>query len=285
MVDLPFREHTLKRYIFPAKSDLPPILFFHANGYSARTYCTLFQTWTASGHEVLSIDFIGHGLSSKSRAFSDWFFFRDQVTTLIDAVVAETNRRPFLVGHSLGGASALLAASQRDVLGVAALDPVVLSPLSVYLTCIYDAPLAKAAERRRSDFRNLQIVSRSYRRSPAFKQWDDRVFRDYLDSCFVKKDDGYTLALPPDIEAKIFRSLKPGHWSHYRSLRLPLFIYAAERSSVCPARSARALCSKHRLSEWKLHPSGSHFFPMEDPDQTAEAVLQFLQKVTAAAGK
>ncbi len=279
--DLPFREHTLKRYTFRAATNAgPPILFFHATGYSALTYRTLFQKWSDAGHDVHALDFLGHGQSSKSHAFSDWFFFRDQAVELIDAVVAETNRLPLLVGHSLGGASALLAARQRDVLGVAALDPVVLGPLSIQLIRFFDAPLAKVAEKRRADFKDLNVVRRSYRRSPAFKQWDDRVFADYLDSCFVKQGDGFTLALPPLIEARVFRSLKPGHWSHYRSLQHPLFIFTTTGSDVCPVRSARALCSKHPLSEWKLHGSGSHFFPMEDPEQTAEEVLRFSRKLT-----
>ncbi len=281
--DLPFQNHRLKRYRFPATDPAKlPILFFHANGYSALTYRCLYQRWIQAGHEVHALDLLGHGQSDKSEDFSDWFIFRDQVLALAEAVLAETGRQPLLVGHSLGGASSLLAASRSAVAGVVALDPVVLSPLRVQLTRFIDAPLAKAAEKRRAVFKDLNIVRRSYRRSPAFKNWDERVFTDYLDSCFVKQDDGFTLALPPAIEAKIFRSLKPGHWPHYRAIRQPVFAFAAKNSEVCPEGSARSLCSRHPLSEWKLHPSGSHFFPMEDPDNTADEVLRFAEKLMRA---
>lgn len=280
--EIDFQGHKIRSYHFRTNSNKPPILFFHATGYSALTYQTLFDEWIQAGYSVHSIDFLSHGESSKSDDFSNWWPFRNQVLALKQKLSQESSMPPVLVGHSLGGANSLLAAAKdSNLTGVVALDPVVLGPLTSYLTLFVKTPLATIAANRRTTFKNLDIVRRSYRKSPAFKNFDDQVFKDYLTSCFVRnQDDSYSLALPREIEAKLFRTLTPGHWWQYRKIKVPVFAYITQNSDVCPLKSAKRLAGKNKHSIYKVHESGSHFFPMEDPKNVATDVLNFIDSIT-----
>ncbi|GIX43059.1 MAG: alpha/beta hydrolase [Leptospiraceae bacterium] len=258
------------------------IIFCHANGYSAQTYLKLLNIFYENNFNVFGLNFCGHNGSENYDNFSDWYFFRDQILQFTEHLKTTFQIKKFhLIGHSLGGASSLLASSinNKDILSVSCWDPVVLTPFISFLANFIEAPLAPVAEKRRDEFKSLKIIERSYRMSPSFKNWDEEVFQDYLHSCFYhdKHSNTYKLCLPKEIEAKIFRSLKFGHWKYYKKIQLPIFIYTTKKSNVCPIRACKLLIKNNKKSKFLVHPSGSHFFPMEDPINTAQHTLEFIK--------
>jgi pimeloyl-ACP methyl ester carboxylesterase len=260
------------------------VLFLHANGYSAQTYLKLLKIFYEQQYNVFALNFCGHNQSENYDQFSDWYFFRDQILAFIQHIKNVYNVLGFhLMGHSLGGASSLLTASinQEDIQSVSCWDPVVLTPILSFLANFIDTPLASMAEKRRDEFKSLKVIEKSYRLSPAFKDWDKEVFHDYLNSCFYHdtNSDTYKLCLPKHIEAKIFRSLKFGHWNYYQKLKQPIFVYATKNSNVCPIRACKLLTKNHPKSKYIIHESGSHFFPMEDPINTANQTLEFIKNL------
>ncbi len=261
------------------------ILFFHANGYSCQTYNKLLKIFYNDNFNVFGLNFSGHSKSENHRDFDNWYFFRDQVLEFIEFIKKEYDFYKFhLVGHSLGGASSLLASAKNteNIVSVSCWDPVVLTPFLSLFTFFVDPPLAKLAQNRRDTFNNLKVIQRSYRLSNSFKNWDEEVFNDYLQSCFYydSETNTYKLCLPKEIEAKIFRSLKYGHWKYYKKIKQPVLIYTTKNSQVCPIRSCKLLTRNHTKSQYIIHPSGSHFFPMEDPINTAKQTLQFIKSIT-----
>ncbi len=272
-------------YIYKINSKNPHtgIIVFHANGYSAQTYKKILINFFNKHYSVFALNFSSHSTSENYENFNDWFFFRDQILEYIDYIKKQYKIiKIHLVGHSLGGATSLLAGSKSsEIISITAWDPVVFSPFKSFLVNFIDPPIAKNAEKRRDEFKNKKIIERSYRTSPSFKYWDEEVFNDYLNSCFyydsLKKI--YKLHLPKKIEAKIFRSLRFGHWKEYKKLKIPIFIYGTKNSIVCPKSSCKKLIKNHKLSQYELHPSGSHFFPMEDPEETANKTLNFIRKI------
>jgi pimeloyl-ACP methyl ester carboxylesterase len=272
-------------YLFLFHQEVNPnILFFHANGYSAQTYLKILKIFYKNDFNVFALNFCGHNSSDNYHNFFDWYFFRDQILQFIEYLKKNYKIQSFhLVGHSLGGASSLLASSinNDDILSVSCWDPVVLTPMISFFANFIDPPLAKAAENRRDEFKNLKIVERSYRMNPSFKNWNEEVFYHYLHSCFYydSSSNSYKLCLPKEIEAKIFRSLKYGHWKYYKKIQQPVFIYSTKKSNVCPIYSCKLLTKNHPKSKYLVHPSGSHFFPMEDPINTANNTLDFIKKI------
>lgn len=269
-----------------------PLIWLHANGYPALTYTPLLRKLAASGRTVYALDFIAHGNSGvPDQDFHDWFFFRDQALAFLEHLKLPRVR---LIGHSIGGASALLAtaAIQARVSAESAnetgavptiieslclLDPTVFTPFLSRLLSIFPNPMAKAAESRRSVFKSLKIVARSYRMHPGFKDWRQDVYDAYLRYALRAREDGqYELVLPPAIEARIFRTLKAGHWKHHKQVRTPMLVVQAAKSTVCPNRARDLLTRNHPDSRGVSHESGSHFFPMEFPDWTVDRILEFI---------
>ena len=248
------------------------ILLFHATGYSALSYRPLIRLLTESGRNVHALNFLGHG-GSESGEFHSWYDFRDQVTAFASHI-GEKNLDA--VGHSIGGATMLLSQAKEGLFRrCAALDPVVLSPFVSRLAPFLPHPLALKADKRRANFKNLEIVRRSYRMVKEFKYWTDDSFDGYLESAFKKNESGYELVLPPHTEAAVFRSFNGGHWGWYKKLKSPVLVIAHRGATETPAKSARRLASGNSHSRFIPYEEDSHFFPMEKPEWTATQILDF----------
>ncbi len=232
----------------------------------------LFRHLIEQGLEVHALDFIGHGASQVGK-FRSWYDFRDQVFALARHLNLS---KVYAAGHSLGGASTLLAAAETPELfqKIAALDPVVMTPLFSYILQILPNPMVRIAKNRRSHFKSLELVRRSYRLNPAFLDWHEESFQGYLDSAFRKVDNGYELCLPPAVEAKVFSCFNTGHWRKYDKLKIPLLVISREDSLETPPGSCRRLIRSHAESSY-ISRTGTHFFPMEDPVWTAQSIVDF----------
>lgn len=261
------------------------ILFFHANGYCVQTYKKLFDEFIKAKYNVFALNFIGHNGSENYYDIKDWFLFSEQILQFLCFIKERFNLERFhLVGHSLGGASSLLAGyfNKTNIISITCWDPVVLTPFLSFFLYFIDPPLAQQAERRRDEFKNLEIIKRSYRMSVAFKYWDDEVFNDYFNSSFYydQNNKSFKLCLPKEIEAKIFRSLKFGNWRYYKKLNMPIYILSANQSKVAPKRSCMLLTKNHKQSQYEILKT-SHFFPMEQPIVTAQKTLEFINRINS----
>jgi len=87
-----------------------PIVFLHGLGTSAASWAAVAEA-LADRYETLAVDLIGHGESAVPDDAGE--YRRDRVLADIDEVCALVDRRPLLVGHSLGGYLALAYAATR----------------------------------------------------------------------------------------------------------------------------------------------------------------------------
>jgi len=249
-----------------------PVLFFHATGFPAGSYTPLLRRVHLAGHQTFALNFMGHGGSEPTMDFSDWGFFRDQVRALAGHLA---DYGPFLaMGHSLGGASLLMAAPELPIHRMVLLDPTVLTPFVSWLAPFLPHPLAGIAEKRRSEFKSRRVVERSYRLSPLFRHWDEESFQGYLDSVLEVQGTGMRLKMSPALEAKIFRSFHRGQWREFRKNTCPILVVRADKSPVTPPNAASRIISWNSASRSITHP-GSHTFPMEDPAGVAEMAVAF----------
>lgn len=86
----------------------PPIVLVHGATFRAEDWENIFPR-LATRYRVIAYDARGHGKSGRapSYAITD---FADDLLRIIDAVAGAP---PIVIGHSLGGATALVAAAQR----------------------------------------------------------------------------------------------------------------------------------------------------------------------------
>ncbi|HMV43665.1 MAG TPA: alpha/beta hydrolase [Leptospiraceae bacterium] len=251
------------------------ILITHANGYSAECYSYLIEAF-ANEFRVIALDFAGHGESDPYYDFSNWDFLRDQILALIEL---ENLDRIISIGHSMGGASALRASKKKTshFKKMFLLDPTFLSiPIIVYGK-IFGSQISQNAAKRRRHFKNLEVVRRSFRKFSAFSNWDNRVFEDYLRSCFRKKGEEIELICDPTIEAKYFKTPSLKSFKDYGKNKLETHIIIPQKFEVCSPYRAKIIISGNKHSTLTILPDGTHFFPFEKPDFTIQKIKDHIR--------
>ncbi|MBY0296954.1 MAG: alpha/beta hydrolase [Methylobacterium sp.] len=252
-------------------------LVLHANGFNARTYRTLIEP-LGREHRIVAYDQRGHGASTlpaDPRGRRSW---TDVASDLI-AVLDRLDGPPLtLVGHSMGGTAALLAAARRPdrVRNLVLLDPVILSrayalgariPLLARLYRRH-SPLAQGALRRRASFPSREAALAAYRGRGAFRTWPEAPLADYVADGFRARPDG-TVELACTGEWEASNYLAQGHdsWGALRRLARPAVILRAERGSTCGLTESRP----PRIAVETL-PGTTHFLPFEAPERVRAAI-------------
>ncbi|GAP35746.1 alpha/beta fold hydrolase [Piscinibacter sakaiensis] len=262
-----------------------PIVFSHGNGFPAGTYRRLFERWRAAGHAVHAVDKFGHDPAYP--VTSNWPRLRDQ---LIHFIEREVGGPVLLVGHSLGGLLSLLAACRRPELaaGLVMLDSPVVTGWRAHGVRMAKATgligrvsPGKVSRRRRHEWAHRDEVLPHFAAKPGFARWDPRVLQDYVEAGFELHGEGARLAFRREVETRIYDTL-PHHFAtllRRHPPACPVAFLAGTRSSEMRQggfASSRALAGER--FEWI---EGSHLFPMERPDETAERVLALLARMDA----
>lgn len=248
----------------------PLILFAHANGYSAQCY-RFYQEALAKNYRILALDFAGHGKSESTLNFKTWFFFRDQILALLNQEL-QPGQKVIGIGHSLGGASTLLASQKSPELFAKAIvmDPVVLGWRITTLAKFMDSPLARGARKRRRSFQSIELVRRAFSKFPAFANWDSEIWEDYLSTCLRPTGKGKEVELccDPKVEAKIFSLASFRVMRKYHSITAEVQVAIPEKYEVCSPRLARLITKKNKKSSVTVWKDATHFFPFENKART-----------------
>lgn len=269
----------------PASSARPPIVFAHANGFPAGTYRTLFALWRKAGHTVLAPQKFGHDPAYPVE--SNWRPTRDEFIAFIEAHAH--GRKVHLVGHSLGGYLSLLVACRRPelVASVVMIDsPLVTgwrahSMRMIKLTGLVGRVTpGRVSQSRRHHWPTARAVREHFAAKSAFARWDPRMLGDYLRAGFEPDDGpsgGVRLAFRREIETRFYNTL-PHHLGallHHHPPKCPVaFIGGTQSEEIRRAGLAATKAVTHGRITWI---EGTHLFPMEKPEATAQAVLAALQ--------
>ncbi len=272
------------------------IVFSHANSFPAGTYRMLFQVWQAAGWQVLALPRFGH--DPQHPVTSNWPHVRDELLAFIDH---EAPGRPVhLVGHSLGGYLSLLAASKRPQVAAAVvlMDSPVLSGWRAHGVRVFKATgLIKRvspghlSQRRRWQWPSAEAAFQHFANKRLFARWHPEVLRDYVNSGVEPDTDTapspeapqpVRLAFRREVETRLYNSL-PHHMGavfERHPIKAPVSFLGGTRSvenRQVGLAATRALT--HGRMAWM---DGTHLFPMEQPEQTAQAVLALLGEPGAA---
>ena len=191
-----------------------------------------------------------------------------------------------LLGHSLGGMLSLLATCRRPELvsRLVMLDsPVIAGWKAAFVAVAKSTGLihrygpAPIARERRHVWPDREAVYKHFSAKKIFARWDPRVLADYVDAGFEEAADGQVrLRFTREVEAHIYRTL-PHHLPLLLRLRPPqcpvAFVGGTHSAEL---RQAGAAASKRLAGENWRWMEGSHLFPFEKPDETADVVLELL---------
>jgi pimeloyl-ACP methyl ester carboxylesterase len=270
----------------------PRLVFLHANGFPGGVY-RRFIARLSTRVAVEAMPLIEEaGMTPPSRR---WPAMVRAVVEYLQAP-ARSSASVALVGHSMGGYLALMAARQirARVTGIVLIDaPMVTGWRSAVLSAAqvtgwaHRAGPAPVAARRRFEWDSARAAHEFFATKTFVRRWAPGVLEDFVDHGLRALDDGrVTLTVAREVERDIYAEL-----AHRRALtafrelrehRVAIGFIAGARSEemrLAGRQQNRRLFHSH----WRELPTG-HLVPMERPDECADAVLDLLGIGRPAAG-
>ncbi|CAK0854172.1 unnamed protein product [Prorocentrum cordatum] len=172
------------------------------------------------------VDLLGHGCAPPlplNGQDTDWAPLAQQVQDVVaacDAAAPQGLGDRTVVGHSLGGGSAVLA--QWRARGPLFSRMFLYEPMYLFearalraaglpgdLQPTMQSPVVRKAMARRSQWDDRAAAAADLSRKALFAQWDPRAFAGYLDGGLVADGGAARLACAPRTEASIFASSTP----------------------------------------------------------------------------
>lgn len=270
--------------------DHPPTLVFsHGNSFPGGTYSLLFERWREAGWRVHAIDRYGH--DPRFPVTRDWPHLARQLHHTIEHDIGHP---VWLVGHSMGGYLSLMEASRHPewVQGVIVLDsPLVHGWKSQGLGLAKSLGLmpvimpSRIARQRRHQWPDLGSARQHFLDKKKFAAFHPRVLEDYLQHTIQPSGTRthHELTFSRDIESAIYDTV-PHRMQRLlmrHPPRCPTAYIAGTRSRELRQTGMAAV--RKAFGERISWIEGSHLYPMEKPLETAELVLQWLNRLRPSA--
>lgn len=262
-----------------ASEPKPQLHFMHGNGFPAGTY-RRFLSYLEPHYQIGVTEKVGH--QPEYPVTDGW---RHLVQELIDTLEASYQQPVILVGHSLGGLLSLMAARVRPDLirSVVVIDsPVVAGWRAQLVRAMKQIPMMKRyspayySEKRKHRWPDREAAYQHFASKPVFAAWQPEVLRDYVEFGTRQTEDGVELSFSREVETAIYLTLphRLGRLLKHRP-SLPLGFVGGTNSVEC--RQAGDFYTKKLMGKHYTLIQGSHLIPMEQPEQTAKAVLAMLK--------
>ena len=264
----------------------PLLHIAHATGFCAGVYTPLAERFT-DRLRVAGLDDRGHGRTeapADPARLMNWDVFARDLENFIEHL----GEPVVALGHSRGGTASLKLAVERPdlVKALILVDPTIL-PLSWLffswpmkkLGLAHRIPIATRAAGRRNGWTDREEILAAYRQKAPFKSWAPGFVEGYVEYGFKDKGrGGVSLSCDPAWESRCFATHYHYLWDAVARVRVPcLVVYGRESDTFLPAAVRRFAKTAPQAVMLGLEGVG-HFAPMERPDETAEAVLGFLEK-------
>lgn len=256
----------------------PLIHFAHANGFPSASYGALFDALRPD-FDVCQLPLLGH--HPDYPVTDNWPHLQQQ---LIDSIEAQCDRPVIGLGHSLGGALTMMAARQRPDLfaAILLLDVPLFSCLESLLVQavkrfgLVDAVTpAGRSKRRRTQWSDAETALDYFRTRGLFQRFDERCLRDYVDTAIrPSSEGGVELAYELPVELAIFRTMPHTLAVRAGQLAMPAGILVGRDTDT--VRKSQYLRMKRRLGFYGERLDGTHMFPLEYPQATADAINRLL---------
>jgi pimeloyl-ACP methyl ester carboxylesterase len=247
----------------------PPFLIAHATGLCGRAYEPLAAVLAPHFH-VHAIDFRGHGDSTiPDNGDFAWAGMGDDVLAVVDALGVD---HIDAMGHSLGGASLLIAESARPGLLRSAFlfEPIVMT--EQYLSERTNV-MPDAARRRRDSFPSRAEALWRYSSRPPLSRLRADALAAYVQHGFADMPDGsVTLKCRPESEARTFECETKVSLERVGGLTVPTIVGIGGEE---PTSTLFGEPLSHAMPNARLirYPHLGHFGPLQDPDTIGADIL------------
>ena len=251
----------------------PPLLMLHATGLCAWPWKPIARR-LAENYRVLAFDQRGHGDTDKSDKDYRFEYAGEDLAAIVEALDLQS---PRAIGHSSGGLAAIIASNLLP----GRFGRVVLVETRVS----NDAPtapsqdLARRAERtrmKRAVWESREAMFEAYRTRAAFRDWEDEPYCEFIEGGTRLLPDGRAeLKCHPETEATFYGMRDDLPVENYLSglagdwLLLLAEYPGSQRPEDPGIERFRKLVPGSAV---KPMGKGSHFLPMEYPDDVLKAI-------------
>lgn len=247
--------------------------FAHGNGFPSPCYQQLFHA-LEDEFDCCYVDKVGH--SPDFPVSENWSYLVQEV---IASIQTQTMQPVIAVGHSLGGVLSLLAAIQEPQLFkmLILLDSPLINRLKSNLV-----RLSKAAgmidritpafhtKKRQQSWPTRQEALSHFQTKPLFRHFTKECLDDYIDYGLQKDKGSYSLRFDREVECQIYRTIPHTLAQYEGKLAVPTFLIYAKQSTVVDKFDRRYMKKKYGIKSIKTN--GTHMFPMEHPNETAQLI-------------
>lgn len=251
----------------------PPLVVLHGEGHLAALWSPIASA-LARRFRLVAVDQRGHGASDKPGEYGRQAFV-DDLTALLQGLAIE---RPVVVGHSMGGAVALLAEAQRP--GTASrlvlVEPAVVPPGSRTAgRKEIDEEWAPQMRSRRAVWGNEYEMFTSLRGRPPFERWRPDLLWSYAEEGTEPLPDGrLRLRCPGEVKAQLYKdALSSDAFARLAEIRCPTLVLRSDAGFFADAAAEIAAA----LPDARLVTiaDSDHYLPFERPEAVAAEVEAF----------
>lgn len=258
----------------------PALLLGHGNGLNAGMWVAAVPFLRGHFH-CYGVDLRGHGASRpENRAYSVVReHFGDDILTCIDAIDDAPVR---YAGHSLGAASAVVAALKRPeaFVGLWLFEPVIVP--DDFERPSAPSMLIEAARRRRMTFDSVDDAIERFSSKLPFAGCDPVAVRAYVEIGSYPVEEGIRLSCEGVDEARVFESSQPTDFSRLAALTMPIVVAAGGEEvevHAIPARVAPLVAKALANATFEVFPTLTHFGPLEAPEMIAQSVIAHFDRI------
>jgi len=257
--------------------DGPAVLLLHATGFNPWLWHPISRELMTSGFRVYAPYFCDHRPSDPHQGGLSWAVLAADLAGFCGALGLQ---RPFMAGHSMGGAVIALANAEHPGLaaGLVLIEPIFL-PEYVYgaVRKVGDHPLARKSIKRRNHWQDRAEAEQYLLSRDMFKRWNREVLELYLSHGMKEKEGGgLTLTCSPEREASQFMgSNHRNPWPLLQRVSDPVLILEGEESenhAFIDLKKAVGLFPRGRYLQVE---GAGHLVPQEKPAETARILRRF----------
>jgi pimeloyl-ACP methyl ester carboxylesterase len=259
----------------------PPLLLTHGTGFHAKTWLPLAPV-LARSFRVWAIDHRGRGASGHVApdAYLDWEAFASDILAVVDALgLGDASTGLVAAGHSLGGATLLMAEERRPgtLAALYLYEPVTIAPAIRKELAGSQLSLGAIARKRRTGFASYDAATANFAAKGPFARFRPDALDAYVTHAFVPRPDGTVeLACRPEEEAATFEgALRTDSWERLSAVQIPVTV-AGGGDTTGPGGFAPEVAAGLPGGTYQRWPELDHFGPMVDPDAVADALVQAL---------
>jgi pimeloyl-ACP methyl ester carboxylesterase len=254
-----------------------PVLLSHATGFHAHCWEPMATTLSTQ-HHVMALDHRGYGdAETVDPATIGWQQYGNDALAAARHLSAQHNGAPIVgIGHSMGGASLLMAAHREPQLFTAlfVFEPIVFPPMPDTETDRPPSPLAGGARKRRSRFPSYEAALENFTAKPPMASFHPMAREAYVRHGFKPTPDGEVeLKCLPEHEARTYETGgTSGAWDDLPTIQTRTWVISGAPAPFQPSSFAIKVAEQMPNATYVQYDEMGHFGPLEQPDTIASLV-------------